>query len=131
MLALFFFFFHARMHCMLNDSKFAGDTSSFFLVLGLHGLPRRNGKLKDLSKFDAAFFGVSPRQADAMDPQLRLLLETSYECIVDAGESHDAVILTLSLHNFFIRLHVYCVNMYLNMIGYEHCVICSHTSLSI
>ena len=52
---------------------------------GLLGLPTRNGKLKDLSKFDAAFFGVSPKQADFMDPQLRLLLETAYECIVDAG----------------------------------------------
>ena len=56
------------------------------MFVGLHGLPTRNGKIKDLSKFDAVFFGVSPKQADAMDPQLRLLLETTYECIVDAGE---------------------------------------------
>ena len=30
---------------------------------GLYGLPKRLGKLKDLSKFDAAFFGVNPKQA--------------------------------------------------------------------
>lgn len=52
---------------------------------GLYGLPRRSGKLKDLSKFDASFFGVHPKQAHTMDPQIRLLLEVTYEAIVDAG----------------------------------------------
>ncbi|XP_030317388.1 fatty acid synthase [Calypte anna] len=52
---------------------------------GIYGLPRRNGKLKDISKFDASFFGVHPKQAHTMDPQLRLLLEVSYEAILDAG----------------------------------------------
>ncbi|XP_074648828.1 fatty acid synthase-like isoform X2 [Tubulanus polymorphus] len=52
---------------------------------GLFGLPTRNGKLKDLTKFDASFFGVHPKQADTMDPQLRLMLEAAYESIVDAG----------------------------------------------
>ncbi|XP_060080138.1 fatty acid synthase-like [Ylistrum balloti] len=52
---------------------------------GLYGLPKRNGKLVDLSKFDALFFGVSPKQADVMDPQLRMLLEVTYEAICDSG----------------------------------------------
>ncbi|XP_028643680.1 fatty acid synthase [Grammomys surdaster] len=52
---------------------------------GLYGLPKRSGKLKDLTKFDASFFGVHPKQAHTMDPQLRLLLEVSYEAIVDGG----------------------------------------------
>uniref|UniRef100_A0A3P8WFV6 Fatty acid synthase n=1 Tax=Cynoglossus semilaevis TaxID=244447 RepID=A0A3P8WFV6_CYNSE len=52
---------------------------------GLYGLPKRNGKLKDISHFDAAFFGVHPKQANTMDPQLRLLLEIAYEAIVDGG----------------------------------------------
>ena len=51
----------------------------------MHGLPTRNGKLKELDKFDASFFGIAPKQADNMDPQLRLLLEVTYEAIVDAG----------------------------------------------
>ena len=54
---------------------------------GFSGLPRRNGKLKDLSKFDAEYFQVNPLQAHAMDPQLRILLEVTYEAIVDAGIS--------------------------------------------
>ncbi|XP_076014659.1 fatty acid synthase [Genypterus blacodes] len=52
---------------------------------GLYGLPQRNGKLKDISHFDAAFFGVHPKQAHTMDPQLRLMLEVSYEAILDGG----------------------------------------------
>ncbi|XP_032358725.1 fatty acid synthase [Etheostoma spectabile] len=52
---------------------------------GLYGLPKRNGKLKDISHFDAAFFGVHPKQANTMDPQLRLMLEIAYESIIDAG----------------------------------------------
>lgn len=58
-------------------------------MLGNYNLPRRTGKLKDVSTFDAEFFGVSPKQADLMDPQIRLLLEVSYEAIVDAGKYHS------------------------------------------
>lgn len=59
---------------------------NFVLFAGLYGLPKRNGKLKDISHFDAAFFGVHPKQANSMDPQLRLMLEIAYEAIVDGGE---------------------------------------------
>lgn len=53
---------------------------------GLYGLPTRSGKIKDLSKFDAQFFSVHGKQADLMDPQSRMLLELTYEAIVDAGK---------------------------------------------
>ncbi|KAL5018316.1 hypothetical protein ScPMuIL_004038 [Solemya velum] len=52
---------------------------------GFFGLPRKCGKLKDLTRFDASFFNIPPKQASVMDPQLRLLLEVSYEAILDAG----------------------------------------------
>uniref|UniRef100_A0A8C0FYW1 Fatty acid synthase n=1 Tax=Bubo bubo TaxID=30461 RepID=A0A8C0FYW1_BUBBB len=52
---------------------------------GIYGLPKRNGKLKEIGKFDASFFGVHPKQAHTMDPQLRMLLEVSYEAILDGG----------------------------------------------
>ncbi|CAG9862121.1 unnamed protein product [Phyllotreta striolata] len=52
---------------------------------GLYGLPARTGKLKHLELFDATFFGVHAKQAHVMDPQLRLLLELTYEAMVDAG----------------------------------------------
>jgi len=58
---------------------------------GLHGLPTRNGKLKELDKFDATFFGVHAKQANLMDPQLRMLLELTYEAMIDAGTNPSSL----------------------------------------
>ncbi|KAH7943510.1 hypothetical protein HPB52_009166 [Rhipicephalus sanguineus] len=55
------------------------------------GLPGRHGKIRDLSRFDAQFFHAHAKQAHVMDPQVRLLLETSYEAIVDAGYDPDTL----------------------------------------
>ncbi|KAL3210866.1 hypothetical protein MRX96_008609 [Rhipicephalus microplus] len=58
---------------------------------GYNDMPRVHGKIKDLSRFDAQFFSTHPKQAHVMDPQLRLLLETSYEAILDAGYDPDTL----------------------------------------
>ncbi|QUH01932.1 SDR family NAD(P)-dependent oxidoreductase [Saccharopolyspora erythraea] len=46
---------------------------------------RSGGFLHDAGEFDAAFFGMSPREALATDAQQRLLLEVSWEAVERAG----------------------------------------------
>ena len=48
-------------------------------------IPQRTGKVNNINKFDASFFGINYKQAHTMDPMSRMLLEHTYEAIIDAG----------------------------------------------
>jgi amino acid adenylation domain-containing protein len=49
------------------------------------------GLIDDVENFDAAFFGISAREAEVMDPQHRIFLEISWECLERAGYAPNAI----------------------------------------
>ena len=48
------------------------------------------GVIDGVEEFDAAFFGIPPREAELMDPQQRIFLELCWECMERAGHVPDA-----------------------------------------
>ncbi|HEV7579502.1 MAG TPA: type I polyketide synthase, partial [Mycobacterium sp.] len=49
------------------------------------------GFVDDVAGFDADFFGITPREAEAMDPQQRILLEVAWEALEHAGLPPDSL----------------------------------------
>ena len=49
------------------------------------------GFVSDVAGFDAEFFGITPREAEAMDPQQRMLLEVTWEALEHAGIPPDSL----------------------------------------
>ena len=73
---------------------------------------RWGGFVPDVDKFDAAFFNISPRDAAFMDPRLRILLETVWATIEEAG--YRASTLAGSPVGVFVGCQT---NEYLGLIG--------------
>jgi acyl transferase domain-containing protein len=68
------------------------------------------GSLAGAEYFDHAFFNISPREAVAIDPQHRLLLEESWHCVEDSGlplpllqSARTSVSIGLSTHDHLLR----------------------------
>ena len=47
--------------------------------------------LEDVRAFDAGFFNISRKEADSIDPQQRMLMETVYEALESGGHTIEAL----------------------------------------
>lgn len=47
--------------------------------------------LSDVDRFDSFFFRISPGEAEQMDPQQRIFLETVYEALQDGGHTRQSI----------------------------------------
>ena len=56
-----------------------------------YGAYRRAGFVAGIDEFDARFFRISPIEARLMDPQQRMLLETTWQALEDAGIDPDGL----------------------------------------
>ena len=86
-----------NLHEFWQNLKGGVESISFFSddELMARGVPRSlidapnyvkaGAVLEDSDMFDAAFFGLNPREAEVTDPQHRIFLECAWEALEDAG----------------------------------------------
>jgi len=75
----------------LPEDRFARDLYDARPATPGRIMSRWGGFVDGLDGFDAAFFETSPREAERLDPQQRLVLETSCEALDDAGIARSAL----------------------------------------
>lgn len=68
------------------ESRWEPETFSDPEIAGFDAIATdRGGYVDDLERFDAGLFGIAPKEARAMDPQQRMVLETTWHALEDAG----------------------------------------------
>ena len=80
------------------------------------------GIIKDEDKFDAHFFDFFPREAEVMDPQHRLFLETAWHALEDAGytaETFEGLIGVFAGVSMNTYIYSYLLNRKSNITGAE------------
>lgn len=69
---------------LLNDEREI-DARHFMNSIGEDSTLIEGGFLKEIDKFDYSFFGMTPKEAELMDPNQRLFLQTVWHTLENAG----------------------------------------------
>uniref|UniRef100_A0ABD2WL10 Beta-ketoacyl synthase-like N-terminal domain-containing protein n=1 Tax=Trichogramma kaykai TaxID=54128 RepID=A0ABD2WL10_9HYME len=80
------------------------------------------GKINNITKFDATFFGILPKQANSMDPKSRMMLEHTFEALMDAGinpselkGTNTGVFMgSIYIENELLDVRIHCFIIYYN-----------------
>ncbi|HEX5338850.1 MAG TPA: type I polyketide synthase, partial [Gallionella sp.] len=67
------------------------------------------GFISDADKFDPLFFNIAPVDAERMDPQQRLFLETAWKTMEDAGYTREQLTAMQDKHDKGIGVYVGCM----------------------
>ncbi|MEL7223551.1 MAG: beta-ketoacyl synthase N-terminal-like domain-containing protein [Cyanobacteria bacterium J06576_12] len=69
---------------------------------------RKGGFLRHIDQFDAGFFGISAKEAQCMDPQQRILLESAWNALEDAAIAPHTLVNTQT--GVFVGISTYDYN---------------------
>ena len=91
-----------------------------------------HGYVEGIDLFDAAFFEISPREAEVTDPQIRLLLETCWEALEHAGidpERHPGAIGVFAgaSNNAYVIDNLITRPDVIHAVGYTQAALGNHT----
>ncbi|MGP4022515.1 SDR family NAD(P)-dependent oxidoreductase [Actinomadura sp. 3N407] len=89
-------------------------------------------QIDDFHRFEPALFGITPREAEAMDPQIRVLLEISHDALHDAGYDPYRFGGRIGMyagagHNEYLTRHVRANPWFMETIGEARARIDNHT----